>query len=186
VALFSGRARCLRCTGLEPVAPGSALNRLMRVPIARSMWPPKCGLPTGRHTSSIPNCAQPRVSALLWNSGALSRCRHRGSPAIGQSRLRPRDASHSSFERAARARQRVTVAAAASRILARQHWGFVLRGQITTTDIQGGRKTVRTNDLFYWPPGHNVRVDEGAEIIMFSPQHEHTHVIDHMREKVGA
>jgi hypothetical protein len=66
------------------------------------------------------------------------------------------------------------------------HWGFVLRGQITTTDIQGGRETVRTNDLFYCPPGHNVRVDEGAEIIMFSPQHEHTHVIHHMREKVGA
>jgi hypothetical protein len=66
------------------------------------------------------------------------------------------------------------------------HWGFVLHGQITTTDAQGGQETVRTNDLFYWPPGHNVRVDEDAEIIMFSPQHEHTHVIDHMRRKVGA
>lgn len=66
------------------------------------------------------------------------------------------------------------------------HWGFVLRGQITTTDVLGGRETVKTNDLFHWPPGHNVHVDEDAEIIMFSPQHEHTHVIDHMREKVGA
>jgi hypothetical protein len=42
---------------------------------------------------------------------------------------------------------------------------------------------VNTNDLFYWPPGHNVKVDADAEIIMFSPQHEHSHVIDHMIAK---
>lgn len=65
------------------------------------------------------------------------------------------------------------------------HWGYVLRGQITTTDEQGAQETVKANDLFYWPPGHNVRVDADAEIVMFSPQHEHTRVIDHMIEKVG-
>ena len=64
------------------------------------------------------------------------------------------------------------------------HWGFVLRGQITTTDATGAQETVRTNDLFYWPPGHNVRVDADAEIIMFSPEREHTHVINHMLQKV--
>ncbi|HEX7808319.1 MAG TPA: cupin domain-containing protein, partial [Thermoanaerobaculia bacterium] len=31
------------------------------------------------------------------------------------------------------------------------HWGFVLDGQLTTTDAQGQRETVRANDLFYWP-----------------------------------
>ena len=40
------------------------------------------------------------------------------------------------------------------------HWGYVLRGQITTTDARGERETVRANDLFYWPEGHNVKVDE--------------------------
>jgi hypothetical protein len=64
------------------------------------------------------------------------------------------------------------------------HWGFVLRGQITTTDAKGARETVQANDLFYWPPGHNVKVDAEAEIIMFSPQREHSHVIQHMVEKV--
>lgn len=64
------------------------------------------------------------------------------------------------------------------------HWGFVLRGQLTTTDTQGAKETVSANDLFYWPPGHNVKVDADAEIVMFSPQHEHTHVIDHMIRKV--
>lgn len=66
------------------------------------------------------------------------------------------------------------------------HWGFVLRGQITTTDAKGVTETVKANDLFYWPPGHNVKVDVDSEIIMFSPQREHTHVIDHMKAKVAA
>jgi hypothetical protein len=64
------------------------------------------------------------------------------------------------------------------------HWGFVLRGQLTTTDAGGRQETVNANDLFYWPPGHNVKVDADAEIVMFSPQHEHSHVIEHMIEKV--
>lgn len=64
------------------------------------------------------------------------------------------------------------------------HWGYVLEGTITTTSATGRQETVRANDLFYWPEGHNVKVTEDAEIIMFSPQREHTHVIDHMREKV--
>jgi len=63
------------------------------------------------------------------------------------------------------------------------HWGYVLRGRITTTDREGVRETVDANDLFYWPPGHNVKVDADAEIIMFSPQLEHSRVIKHMIEK---
>jgi hypothetical protein len=64
------------------------------------------------------------------------------------------------------------------------HWGFVLRGQITTTDANGDRETVKASDLFYWPPGHNVKVDADAEVVMFSPQREHSEVINHMMEKV--
>ena len=64
------------------------------------------------------------------------------------------------------------------------HWGFVLKGQVTTINAKGAQETVNANDLFYWPPGHNVKVDADAEIIMFSPQHEHSHVINHMIEKV--
>jgi hypothetical protein len=65
------------------------------------------------------------------------------------------------------------------------HWGFVLRGQITTTDANGAHETVTADDLFYWPPGHNVRVDADAEIVMFSPQREHSRVISHMIHKVS-
>jgi hypothetical protein len=64
------------------------------------------------------------------------------------------------------------------------HWGFVLSGQLATTDANGVRETVNADDLFYWPPGHNVNVEADAEIVMFSPQREHSHVIEHMIEKV--
>ncbi|MQA82499.1 MAG: cupin domain-containing protein [Streptosporangiales bacterium] len=66
------------------------------------------------------------------------------------------------------------------------HWGFVLSGQLTTTDADGARETVTANDLFYWPSGHNVKVDADAEFVMFSPQVEHSEVIEHMRGKVNA
>ncbi len=66
------------------------------------------------------------------------------------------------------------------------HWGFVLDGRLTTTDANGVEETVNANDLFYWPPGHNVKVEADAEIIMFSPQHAHSQVIEHMKKKVGA
>lgn len=66
------------------------------------------------------------------------------------------------------------------------HWGYVLKGQITTSDSKGIQETVNENDLFFWPAGHNVKVNADAEIIMFSPQHEHSQVIDHMIEKTTA
>jgi hypothetical protein len=64
------------------------------------------------------------------------------------------------------------------------HWGYLISGQLTTTDADGKKESVIANDLFYWPSGHNVMVNTDAEIVMFSPQHEHTHVINHMIEKV--
>jgi hypothetical protein len=66
------------------------------------------------------------------------------------------------------------------------HWGYLISGQLTTTDAQGIKEIVNANDLFYWPAGHNVMVNANAEIVMFSPQHEHTHVINHMIEKTKA
>jgi len=64
------------------------------------------------------------------------------------------------------------------------HWGYMLSGELVVTYTNGTVDTCKENDLFYWPPGHNVKVDTDAEIIMFSPQQEHSHVIRHMIEKV--
>lgn len=66
------------------------------------------------------------------------------------------------------------------------HWGYLLQGALTVTYADGAEEAIKGGDLFYWPPGHTVRVGEDAEIILFSPQEEHGKVIEHLREKMGA
>lgn len=64
------------------------------------------------------------------------------------------------------------------------HWGYVLEGKLITTYADGTEETTSASDLFYWPPGHTVRVEENAEFVLFSPQQEHLHVMDHMLAKM--
>ncbi|MDX1482402.1 MAG: cupin domain-containing protein [Woeseiaceae bacterium] len=66
------------------------------------------------------------------------------------------------------------------------HWGYLIDGEITVSYTSGEEETVSAGDMFYWPPGHSVRVGKDAEIVLFSPQHEHGLVIDHINSKLGA
>jgi hypothetical protein len=66
-----------------------------------------------------------------------------------------------------------------------QHWGYVLQGELTVTYADGSHEVTKSGDLFYWPPGHTVKVGQDAEVILFSPQHEHSEVIDHIAKKDG-
>ena len=66
------------------------------------------------------------------------------------------------------------------------HWGYVLQGEFTVTYADGTHENLSGGDLFYWPPGHTVKVGADAEVILFSPQDEHGKVIDHMLEKMSA
>jgi hypothetical protein len=65
------------------------------------------------------------------------------------------------------------------------HWGYMIQGTVTVRYLDGSEETVGGGDLFYWPPGHSVRVGEDAEFVLFSPQDEHTHVLDHINRKLG-
>ena len=65
------------------------------------------------------------------------------------------------------------------------HWGYLLQGALTVTYADGGSEALNGGDLFYWPPGHTVKVGEDAEVILFSPQHEHSAAIDHMLGKMA-
>jgi hypothetical protein len=60
------------------------------------------------------------------------------------------------------------------------HWGFMISGAVVVSYTDGTEETCRSQDLFYWPPGHSVRVTDDAEVILFSPQVEHGAVMDHM------
>lgn len=65
------------------------------------------------------------------------------------------------------------------------HWGYVIQGELTVTYADSSEEVIRGGDLFYWPPGHSVKVAEDAEVVLFSPQHEHGEVIDHMLHKMA-
>jgi hypothetical protein len=65
------------------------------------------------------------------------------------------------------------------------HWGYLLEGVVIVTLADGTEETVVAGDLFHWPPGHTVRVEDDAELILFSPTASHRHVLDHLKEKMG-
>jgi hypothetical protein len=65
------------------------------------------------------------------------------------------------------------------------HWGYMVSGEVVITYTDGVTETCQGDDLFYWQPGHSVRVAQDAEVILFSPQVEHSQVMDHMLEVVA-
>jgi hypothetical protein len=65
------------------------------------------------------------------------------------------------------------------------HWGYVITGDVVVTYLDGSTERCVTGDLFHWPAGHSVRVDEDAELILFSPQVAHTAVMDHILYKLA-
>ena len=65
------------------------------------------------------------------------------------------------------------------------HWGYIISGKLVVTYTDGTEDTCATGDVFYWPAGHSVRVDDDAEVILFSPHLEHLAVMDHMRTGMG-
>jgi uncharacterized protein (TIGR03086 family) len=60
------------------------------------------------------------------------------------------------------------------------HWGYMLSGELVVSFVDGSEATCRGGEIFYWAPGHSVRVVHDAEIILFSPEAEHVAVLDHM------
>lgn len=65
------------------------------------------------------------------------------------------------------------------------HWGYIVSGEVVVTYSDGTDERCATQDVFYWPPGHSVRVVDDAEVILFSPHVEHAAVMDHMRVRLG-
>lgn len=65
------------------------------------------------------------------------------------------------------------------------HWGFVVTGTVVVSFSDGTDERCSAGDVFYWPPGHSVRVEADAELVMFSPQADHALVLDHILAKMA-
>ena len=66
------------------------------------------------------------------------------------------------------------------------HWGYVITGAVVVIYRDGTDERCSDGDVFHWPSGHSVRVERDAELILFSPQLEHTAVMDHILSVLGS
>lgn len=65
------------------------------------------------------------------------------------------------------------------------HWGTVLRGSIHVTYADGSEEVACAGEVYYWPAGHTVRVDEDFEAIAFSPSAAMSKLIDHLKPRLN-
>ena len=66
------------------------------------------------------------------------------------------------------------------------HWGYMLTGAIHVRYTDGKEEVCRAGDMFYWPAGHTVRVEEDTSFVEFSPRKELKKVYDHIGKKAEA
>lgn len=64
------------------------------------------------------------------------------------------------------------------------HWGYIIGGELTVKYGDGTEEKAKAGDLIYWPPGHTIKAEQDSELVLFSPQHEHTPVMDHLRRQM--
>lgn len=56
----------------------------------------------------------------------------------------------------------------------------MLSGVVVVSYVDGTTERCAGGNVFHWPAGHSVRVEDDAEVILFSPVEAHTEVMDHM------
>lgn len=66
------------------------------------------------------------------------------------------------------------------------HWGYILEGAVHVSYADGEEEVCRAGEVFYWPAGHTVRVDEDTAFVEFSPKRELKDVYDHIGRKLSA
>jgi len=60
------------------------------------------------------------------------------------------------------------------------HWGYMISGTAVVSYTDGISERCTGGDVFHWPAGHSVSIEEDAEVVLFSPTAAHTAVLDHM------
>ncbi len=57
--------------------------------------------------------------------------------------------------------------------------------RVYTNFDDGAEETVNAGEVYYWPPGHTVRVDEDYEAIEFSPSGQMSELMNHLEAKLN-
>ncbi|HHI03747.1 MAG: cupin domain-containing protein [Candidatus Zixiibacteriota bacterium] len=66
------------------------------------------------------------------------------------------------------------------------HWGYMLEGAIHVKYNDGTEEVCKAGEMFYWPAGHTVWVEEDTSFVEFSPKKELKHLYDHIGDKLAA
>jgi len=66
------------------------------------------------------------------------------------------------------------------------HWGYMLEGAIHVRYSDGKEEVCRAGEMFYWPAGHTVRVEEDTSFVEFSPKKSLKEVYDHIGNKLAS
>lgn len=66
------------------------------------------------------------------------------------------------------------------------HWGYMLEGAIHVRYNDGKEEVCRAGEMFYWPAGHTVWVEEDTSFVEFSPKKSLKEVYDHIGKKVAS
>jgi hypothetical protein len=61
----------------------------------------------------------------------------------------------------------------------------VAAGDVIVAYTDGSEERCSTGEVFHWPAGHTVRVENDTELILLSPQAQHGPVIDHGAAKLA-
>ena len=64
------------------------------------------------------------------------------------------------------------------------HWGFVIEGRIRVSYTDGTEETVGAGEIYYWPSGHTIVVEEPVKMVEFSPHEQMSEVVTHVVSKL--
>ena len=64
------------------------------------------------------------------------------------------------------------------------HWGYVIEGRIRVDYEDGSQETVNAGELYYWPDGHTVLIEEAVKMVEFSPHDQMSEVLAHVVGKL--
>lgn len=64
------------------------------------------------------------------------------------------------------------------------HWGYMLEGTIHVDYADGTHEVCKAGEMFHWPAGHTVRVEEDTSFVEFSPREQLKEVYDHIGAKL--
>ena len=64
------------------------------------------------------------------------------------------------------------------------HWGYVIEGRVRVDYEDGSHETVNAGELYYWPAGHTIVVEDAVSMVEFSPHDQMSDVLAHVVAKL--